>query len=125
MNIESKIKYILSGVMLGFCFAVAGYAQSVPMVGSRSVPVDDPGAVEAAEAAVQIQGEKQNVAIELVRILKANEIAVRDPSYILCIEAKVTNQDEESGTKQFYVQIYKEEGEFVLKSWRQQKCANN
>ena len=125
MNNKLQIKNLVGAFALCLCFAVAGFAQSVPMVGGfKAMPANSNEALQAAEFAVETQSAKQEIAIEFSRVLTAARQTVGGTNYRLCIEADVFNEDDEAETKQFLVTVFRSlRNEFSLKSWSERTCA--
>lgn len=122
MNIKLQIKHIVAGFALVFCFAVAGFAQDIPMVGGySSISKDSSEAVEAAQFAVAEKSGTDGVSIELEEILSAERQSVHGTNYRLCIEAAVDGDR----NRQFLIVVFKswKENEFSLRSWKERKCA--
>ena len=120
MKNKLNVKNVAAAVGLGICFAIAGLARSLPPVGGyKIIPSDDSKAVEAAEFAIEEQGSKEEVSIELGKIPSAARQMVKAANYKLCLEAGIDGAE----FAQFSVVVYQSlENEFKLKSRSKQKC---
>ena len=111
------------GVLFG-C-AVTSYAQKKPLIvgGYKTVAVTDAAVEEAAEFAVSEHSQKNDVSLEIVSIEKAEQQAVQGKNYRMCIEVKVTEEDNDE-TQFVLAVVYKNlKGEFKLTSWKPDGCA--
>ncbi len=121
-NLQIMMMFIVFGVVLS-C-AVTSYAQKKPLMlgGYKEVPVTDAGVADAADFAVGEHSEKNEVSLEIVSIEKAERQVVQGTNYRMCIEVKIT--DEEEGETQFVkVVVYRSlKKEFKLTSWEPDGC---
>lgn len=108
-----------------FCFSETAFSQTRPIVGGyKTVSVEDEGVVEAAEFAAKTQAEKQEIAIEISSINKAERQTVAGMNYRLCVSASILDEGEDAEIKQFSVIIFKSlKKVFTLKSWKEEKCS--
>jgi hypothetical protein len=121
-NVQTVMMLAAFAVIL-VCSA-ASFAQKKPIIlgGYREIPVDDGGAVAAAEFAVSERSEKNEVSLELVSIHKAERQSVQGSNFRMCLEVK--NAEEEEGDAQFVkVVVYRNlKQEFALRSWVVDDC---
>ena len=106
-----------------FGCATADYAQTRPIVGGyKTVSVTDAVVAEAADFAVGDYSQKNDVSLEIVSIEKAERQAVQGTNYRLCIEVKITGEDD--GDTQFVqATVFQNlKKEFTLKSWDADAC---
>lgn len=122
---NARLIIVFAAFAVVFGLAETSFSQTAPRVGGyRKVSVEDATVAAAAEFAAKMQAEKQEIAIEVSEIHKAERQTVAGANYRLCLSANVVaGEDAESEIKQFVAVVYQNlKGVFQLKSWKEEQC---
>ena len=120
MKTNKHSAILLSVFAVVLTFTSASFAQMVG--GYKAVAKTDPGAVAAAEFAVETQSGKTEKSYELAEIVKAERQVVQGSNYRLCLEVSA------DGSDTFYVQavVYVDlKGNRKLTSWADSTCGES
>lgn len=121
------MKFRFAGVLfatgiLTVC-AITAAAQRPVLGGYKKAAVDNEAVVAAADYAAQAQGEKAEIAIEVVEIVAAETQVVAGTNYKMCLKVSSAGEDEEAA-EYFVMAIVNMDlkKNYKLMSWTDSDC---
>ena len=107
---------------LAVFFACVSAVSAQKVGGYKDAAIDDAGVVAAAEFAVSDHSEKNEVSLEIVRIVKAERQIVAGTNYRLCVEVKVVEEGNDD-TQFVQAVVYQDlKKVYKLTSWKPDAC---
>lgn len=120
---KKKLQITMMFAAFAVFFACASAVSAQKVGGYKAASVDDEAVVAAAEFAVSDHSEKNEVSLEIVRIVKAERQVVAGTNYRLCIEVKVVEEGNDD-TQFVQTVVYQDLKQvYKLTSWKPDACS--
>ncbi len=125
MKNNLRTLFTMTVFCLAFGCAVSAFGQ-IKTGGYRSASFSDAGVKEAADFAVENKAAELEEELTLEGIIKAETQTVAGTNYRLCLQLYVPAKEEETDGVTLYIKtvIFKNlQGEYSIKSWDEEDCA--
>jgi cystatin-C len=125
---RKSLRLLIAVVALGVvCVCVAAGAARQRVGGYKEVAADDPEVAAAAKFAVGEQGRKQDAAIKLISVERAESQVVAGINYRLCLKVEVGDEAQDVDvTQEVKAVVYRNlKKEYSLTTWEAAECGES